>query len=59
MPETQPTNQAATWKKSCFILAERSDFHMIDNQSIVVHPFAKGMLASLSVNEMLLPRYMN
>ena len=41
------------------ILSDLLDFHMIDNLSIAFHPFAKHMLASLSVDEMLLLRYMN
>ena len=32
---------------------------MIDNQSITVHAFARYMLISLSVDEILLPRYVN
>ena len=46
-------------KKSCFILSDRSDFHMIDNQSIVVYIFAQYMLTSLSIDKILLPRYVN
>ena len=29
------------WKKSCFILSDRLDFHMIDNLSIAVHAFMR------------------
>ena len=29
----------AAWKKLCFILSVRSDFHMIDSLSIAVHAF--------------------
>ena len=32
---------------------------MIDNLSIAVNAFARCMLTSLSVDEMLLPRYVN
>ena len=32
---------------------------MIDNQSIAVHTFASRILMSLSVDETLLPKYMN
>ena len=32
---------------------------MIDNQSIAVNAFARHMLTSLSVDEILLPRYVN
>ena len=39
----------SAWKKLRFILLDRSDFHMIDNLSIAV----------LSVDETLLPRYVN
>ena len=45
------------WKKSCFILLDRSDFHMTDSLSIVIQSFTKHILTSLSVDEML--RYMN
>ena len=36
-----------------------SDFHMIDNCSIAVHAFPMGVLTSLSVEEILLLRYVN
>ena len=49
---------ATTWKKSRFILSMRSDFHMIDNLSIAVLTFARCMLTSLSLDE-ILPRYAN
>ena len=45
------TGKAAAWKKS--------DFRMIDNLSIAVHAFSVRMLTSLSVDELLLPRYVN
>ena len=32
---------------------------MIDNLFIVVHTFTRHMLTSLSVNEILLPKYVN
>ena len=32
-------NTASTWKKSRFILSDRSDFHMIDSLSIAVPAF--------------------
>ena len=47
------------WNKSCFILPDRSDFHMIDNLPIAFHVFARHMLPSLSVDEILLPSYVN
>ena len=50
---------AIAWKKSCFILLDRLDFYMIDSLSIVFHGFAKHMLTSLSVNEILLLWYVN
>ena len=31
------TGTTAAWKKLCFILSEKSDFHMIDNQLIAFH----------------------
>ena len=46
-------------KKSRFILSDRSDFRNINNLSIVVHTFARCILTSLSVDEILLPRYVN
>ena len=49
----------AAWKKLHFSLSDKSDFHMIDNLSIVVHAFARRILMSFSVDETLLPRYMN
>ena len=53
------TVTAITWKKSSFILSDKSDFHMIDSLSIVFHTFARCMWTSLSVDEMLLPRFVN
>ena len=50
---------APTWKKSHFILLDKSDFHMIENLSIASYAFARCMLTSLSVDKMLLLRYMN
>ena len=47
------------WKKLGFISLDKSDFHMIDNLLIAVHAFASHILMSFSVDEMLLPRYMN
>ena len=49
----------AAWKKMCFILLDKSDFHMIDNQSIAVHTFTSCILISFSVDETLLLRYGN
>ena len=53
------TYTATAGNKSRFILSEKSDFHMIDNLSIATHDFAKLMLTSLSVDEILLLRYVN
>ena len=58
----QPYNSidtATAWKNSRVILSVRSDFHIIDNRSIAVHVFPLQMLTSLSVDEMLLPSYVN
>ena len=41
----------AVWKKLCFIL--------LDNLSIAVYAFARHILMSLSVDEMLPPKYVN
>ena len=53
------TNSARVCKELCFILAKKPDFHRINNLSIVVHTFARHMLTLLSVNEIVLPRYMS
>ena len=58
----QPYNSTYTinaWKTSCFLLSERSDFSMIDNLSIPVHALPMCLLTSLSVDEILLPKYVN
>ena len=44
------------WKKLCFILLDRSDFHMTDNLSIAVYAFASHVVMSFSIDETLLPR---
>ena len=51
------TDTATPWKKSCFILSDRSDFHMIDDLLIVVHAFTRHMLTS--IDQILLSRYVN
>ena len=38
------TDTATTWNNSHFILSERSDFHMVINQSIVVHALSKSSI---------------
>ena len=47
------------WKKSCFILSDKSNFHMIDNLLIAVHAFPMHMFTLLSVDEIMLMRYVN
>ncbi len=49
----------AAWKKLCFILSVRSDFHMTDSLLIAVHAFASRVLMSVSVDETLFPRKVN
>ena len=51
------TDTATTSKNSHFVLSERSNFHMVDNLSVLAFPM--HMLTSLSVDEILLLRYMN
>ena len=46
----------AAWKKLCFILSVRSDFHMVDSLSIAVHAFVSRVSMSFSIDETLLPR---
>ena len=53
------TDLFTVWEKSCFILSEKSDIHMIDHLSIADHAFLTHMLTSLSVDEILLLRYVN
>ena len=52
-------DRTAVWKKLRFILLDRSDFHMNDNLLIAVHAFPSRILMPFSVDETLLPRYMN
>ena len=49
----------AAWKKLRFILSVRSDFHMIDSLLMAVHAFVNRVSMSISVDETLLPRYVN
>ena len=51
-------NLTIAWKNSHSILSGRSDFHMVNNMSIPVRTLPIGMLTSLSVDEILLLRYM-
>ena len=53
------TDTTTAWKKSSFILWEWSDLHVIDNLSLSVDAFAWFMLTSLSIDEILLPSYVN
>ena len=53
------TDTTIAWKKSHFILSDRSDLHMIDNQPNAVHAFTRWILTTLSGDETLLPRYVN
>ena len=55
----RPCDTNTSWKKSCFILSDITDFHMIDSLSIGVSTFVRRMLTLLSADEILLPRYMN
>ena len=58
--KVQPySNMAPAWKNSNLILSERIDFHMVDNLLIAVHVFSMHMLTLLSVDEILLPKYVN
>ena len=42
-----------------FFLSDRSDLYMTDSQSLAVDAFASRVLISFSVDETLLPRYVN
>ena len=44
------------WKKPRFILSDKSDFHMIDYLSILVHAFVSCVLMTFSVDETLFQR---
>ena len=52
-------DSTAVRRKILFILSDKSDFHMIDDLSIVVHTFASHILRLFSVDETLLPGYVN
>ena len=49
----------AAWKKFCFYLSDKTGFDMIDRVLIALPAFAMSILISLSVDETLLPRYVN
>ena len=53
------TDMATAWKNSCFILSEGSDFHIVVDLPKAVYALLVHMLISLSVDEILLPRYMH
>ena len=40
----------AAWKKLCFILSDRSEFHIINNLSIAANVFASCIMMSFSVD---------
>ena len=52
-------DMTAAWKKLCFILSVRFDFHMIKSLSIAVHAFISRVSMSFSVDETLLPWEVN
>ena len=52
-------DMTAVLRKLRFILSDWSDFHMTDRLSIAVHAFASRVLMTFSVDETLLPRYVN
>ena len=52
-------DMTTAWKKLRFILSARSAFYMTDSISIAVHTFASYKLLSFSVDETLLPTYVN
>ena len=49
----------AAWKKLRFILSVRSDLYITDSLSIAVHAYASNVLMSVSIDEILLPRWLN
>ena len=53
------TDTIDAWKKSSFLLPNRSDFNIIDNLSVAVKTLARRILTSFSVDEMFLWRYVN
>ena len=53
------SSTATTWKNSCIKSSAISNSYMVENLIIVVHVFPMYLLASLSVNEILLPRCVN
>ena len=53
------TDTTTAWQDCQFSLSVRSDFHMTDNLFVDSHAFLIRALISLSVDEILLPRYVN
>ena len=49
-------DMTAVGKKLRFSLSDKSDFEMINSQSIAVHAFARCVLVSFSIDETLLSR---
>ena len=50
---------AIAWKKLCFILSDWPDFHMTDNLMRAVYAFVMCILTLFSVDEIILPKYVN
>ena len=48
-PYNNSMEASTAWKKSRFILSDRSDFHMINNLSIAEHIFARCILKRKSI----------
>ena len=51
------TNSTTDWKIFCFIFSDQSDFHMVDNLSTSFHTFDRRLFMLLSVDEILLMKY--
>ena len=56
---TEVTTRLQLGKKFYFILPERPGFHMFVKLLLAVHASTLSMLSTLSVDEILLPRYVN
>ena len=53
------TETVTVLKETRFILTEKSDFYIIDYLSIAIRAFVRLILKMISVDEILLPRYVN
>ena len=53
------TETSTACKNFCFIQSEKPDFNIVYSLSIVVYALPMHMLTSLSVDEILLARYVN